>query len=396
MTSKTQPLGPGVALAHDWMTGFRGGERVLEAFCELFPEAPIYTLIHVPGATSPTIERHSVHTSFLNRVPGIGESYRKFLPLFPLAVDRMRIQTHSQAHNSQPIETLLSSSHCVIKGLKKPAGAVHVSYVHSPMRYMYDQYDHYFGADAPLLHRVGARVFRSSLVKWDRASNHNVDLMLANSKFVQARIRKYYEIDSEVVYPFVDFSDFARAQTPEAKGGAPAGAETVEPSTKSDYFVMVTAFAPNKRVDLAIEAFNRLRLKLVIIGSGQLESQLRSIAGPTIEFRGSVSRPEVVATLRSARALVFPGIEDFGITPLEALASNTPVIAFRAGGVLETLTEDDTVFFDQLSIESLVDAVQRFDRARLSIDRSRLQVFSRERFQREILEKIEQARLAKC
>jgi glycosyltransferase involved in cell wall biosynthesis len=354
---------------HDWLTGFRGGERMLEVFCEMFPEAPLYTLLNIPGSTSPTIENRKIETSFLNGIPGIKKNYRKFLPLFPLAADHLKIK--------ELAEVVLSSSHCVIKGVQKPKGAVHVSYIHSPMRYMYDQYDQYFGPGSSLTNRVGARVFRDYLVKWDRQSNQNVDLMIANSNFVRERIRRFYEQDADVVYPFVELRDFEQLR--------------YSPVQKQDYFVMVTAFAPNKRVDLAIEAFNQLKLPLVIIGSGQLEAELKRQAEPHVRFLGSVNRAEVIQTLASARALIFPGVEDFGIVPLESLASGTPVIALKAGGVLETLTEADTVFFEELSVKSLMKAVREFESRQFSLDFDRLRAFSRERFQSEINDRIEYA-----
>lgn len=355
-----------MVLLHDWLTGFRGGERVLEAFCELYPAAPIYTLLHARGSTSPTIESRLVRASFLNRIPGIVENYRKFLPMMPLAADWMRI-CESDA------DVVLSSSHCVIKGVRKPPGSLHVCYVHSPMRYMYDQYDNYFGPQASMLVRLGAQLFRNYLVNWDITSNDNVDVMIANSAFVRERIRRYYQRDADVVHPFVELADFTEVQA--------------RPPPKGEEFVMVTAFAPNKRVDLAIEAFNRMKLPLTIIGSGQQESELRRAAGPTVKFLGNVDRARVIDVLARGRALIFPGVEDFGITPLEALAAGTPVIACRAGGVLETLTEDDSVFFDEPTPESLIAAVERFQKMNLRPDFARLQKFSRARFLREIQER---------
>lgn len=370
-----------VALAHDWLTGFRGGEWILEALCELFPKSPLYTLVRIPGSTSPKIEDREIHTSFLNDLPGVAGGYRKFLPLFPTAVSRMKV--------ASDVDTLVSTSHCVIKGLRKPEGAYHLSYIHSPMRYMYDQFDAYFGASsgASLPVRAAANLVRPYLVNWDKASNANVDLLVANSAFVRERIRRYYGRDAVVVHPFVETRDF---EVPPSflKRDAPS-AEI----SKGDFFLMVTAFAPNKRVDLAIEAFNELKLPLKIIGGGQDEARLRAMAGPTIEFMGNVARVGVVEHFKRARGFVFPGVEDFGITPLESLAAGTPLIAFRAGGVLETLRPEDTEFFDEPTVASLVAGVNRFlERERQGdfvVDRSRLGAFSRAEFQRKILDLIE-------
>lgn len=349
---------PDVVLAHDWITGFRGGERVLDAFCELYPKAPLYTLIHARGTASERIEDRKIHSSLLNYIPGAKTKYRMLLPILPRVVEGVTVR--------ESCRVLLSSHHCVIKGLKKPPGAVHISYVHSPMRYMYDQYDNYFGPSASWPIRMGGKLFRHYLVGWDLASNGNVDFMIANSSFVRERIRKFYKRDAEVIHPFVDLKDFS-----EIKAQAPS---------KETYFVIVSAFAPNKRVDLAIEACNRLRIPLKIVGSGQLEGLLKSLAGPTIEFLGNRTRSEIVQLLASAQALIFPGVEDFGITPLESLAAGTPVVAFRAGGVLETLTDADTLFFNDPTVESLMGALRAFSRFNSNIDEARLTEFSRERF----------------
>ena len=369
MAAMNQPKNkPGeVALLHDWLTGFRGGERVFEAMCEMYPGSPIYTLLHAPGSTSENIESHPIRTSFLNSIPGIEKNYRKFLPVFPLAADSMKIDPE--------VKLVLSSSHCVIKGVKKPKGSVHISYVHSPMRYMYDQYDQYFGPGTPLLQRAGARAVRNYITNWDIESNDNVDVLIANSKFVQERIRKFYGRDSIVVHPFVDLEDFTDIQA--------------NPPPREDFYVMVTAFAPNKRVDLAIEAANKLGRELKIIGGGQLEKQLRTLAGPTVHFLGHLSRADVITTLAKARALLFPGVEDFGITPLEALAVGTPVIAFAAGGVLETLSSQDTIFFDKQNMNSLAEAMERFESKPPQPDRQRLDYFTKEQFTSKIMSEIE-------
>lgn len=354
-----------VVLLHDWLTGFRGGERVLEAFCELFPDAPIYTLIHKKGSCGPIIESKKIHTSFLNSIPGIEKHYRKFLPLFPKAVEAMKI--------IEEADIILSSSHCVIKGLKKPEGSKHISYIHSPMRYLYDQFDVYFGQDAPFYQRNGIKLFREYLTRWDIKSNKNVDVMIGNSHFVSQRINTYYKKEARVIHPFVDLADFREVQN--------------NPLPKEDYFVMVTAFAPNKRVDLAIEAFNKMGKNLHIIGSGQQEKMLKAMAGPSIKFFGNLSRTEVIEQFAKARALIFPGVEDFGITPLEALASGTPVIAYKIGGVLETLNDDVCEFFSQQNIDGLIGAVSNFEWKTFDTKKllARAEDFSKENFKNRIL-----------
>lgn len=347
-----------VALLHDWLVGYRGGERILDALCELYPEAPIYTLIHEPGSTSPRIEGREIHTSFLNSIPGIHKNYRKFLPLFPKAAESLKIK--------DSVDLVVSSSHCVIKGVTKPKGIPHLSYIHSPMRYLYDQFDTYFGPSAPLYQQWGARAFRGYLTHWDLNSNNNVDLMVANSHFVQERISRLYNRESKVVFPFVDLEDF----------------KNLGPVPKQDYFVMVTAFAPNKRVDLAIAACQKLGLNLKIIGSGQMEKQLKAMAGPSTEFLGNASRDQVIQAYAGAQALIFPGVEDFGITPLESLAAGTPVIAFKAGGVLDTLNDQVAHFFEEASTEALVQALQNFraEKYKAELLKARAAEFSKARF----------------
>jgi glycosyltransferase involved in cell wall biosynthesis len=358
-----------VVLMHDWLTGFRGGERVLEVFCEMFPDAPLYTLLHKKGSTTPLIENRKVVTSFLNYIPGIHTHYRKFLPLFPLAANMMKI--------TEDADLVISSSHCVIKGVKKPLNSKHISYIHSPMRYLYDQYDVYFGPQAPVYQRLGAKVFKNYLVNWDLASNSNVDVPIANAGFVKQRIKKYYHIDSDVIHPFVDLKDFRENQK--------------DPAKKEDFYIMVTAFAPNKRVDLAIKAFNKMGKKLKIIGSGQQEQELKEMSGETVEFLGNVSREEVVKTFSKAKALIFPGTEDFGITPLESLASGTPVIAYRIGGVLETLNEKVAVFFNEQSETDLIGAVEEFEKKTFNTEDlyARAEDFSRENFKKNIQDLID-------
>jgi len=358
-----------VVLTHDWLTGFRGGERVLEALCEMYPDASLYTLLYQGGSTSQTIENRKIKCSFLDQIPGIHKNYRKFLPLFPMAVDRMKIE--------EDADLVISSSHCVIKGIEIPKGAKHLVFFHSPMRYIYDQFPTYFGPGTSMIQRIAAHIVRPYLKFWDYHSNKQIHQMLGNSSFVKSRIEMFYDRPAEVVYPFVDLKDFRPYQS--------------NPPAKEDFYLMVSAFAPNKRVDLAVKTFNELGLPLKIVGSGQMESELKSMAKSNIEFMGFRSREEIIDLYLKAKGFIFPGIEDFGITPLESLASGTPIIAFKAGGVLETLNDDVAEFFTEPTVESLSLAVgnaekRDFDRSKLY---ARAEDFSKEKFKQDIANQVE-------
>jgi glycosyltransferase involved in cell wall biosynthesis len=373
-----------VALIHDWLVGMRGGERVLEAFCDLYPDADLYTLLHKEGACSKTIERMRIHTSFLDRLPAVHTRYRHYLPLFPHAIESFDLNA---------CDVVLSSSHCVAKGVITPPRTVHVSYVHTPMRYLWDQYADYFGPGrAGALTRLGARLFGTPLRTWDEASAGRVDLYLANSLHVASRIEKRYRRRAEVIPPPVDLSRFH-----------PRPREDV-----GDDYLMVTAFAPYKRVELAIEAFNRLGRPLKIVGSGQEERRLRALAGSRVELLGTRSDPEVAELMSRCRALIFPGEEDAGITPVEVQAAGRPVIALSRGGALETILglsdhgsvrPPTGVFFETPTVEALVAAVERFE-AHLEdftpeAARQNAERFDIERFKGRIREVLERAMKAR-
>ena len=298
-----------VALVHDWLTGMRGGEKCLEVLCELFPAADLFTLVHVPGSVSPTIERHPIRTSLLQRLPGSARRYRWYLPLMPMAIEAFDLSAY---------DLILSSSHCVAKGVIPRPDALHVAYMHTPMRYAWDLWPQYFPPSGPLSRYV-VPLLLNYLRTWDTTSAQRVDRFLANSQFVAQRIAKYYRRRATVVYPPVDTEFF----TP---GGEPG-----------DYYLMVTALVPYKGVDLAIQAFNALRRPLKIIGSGPLAAQYRALAGPHIELLGWRSNAELCQYYAACRAVIFPAQEDFGIVPLEANATGRPVIALGLGGALETV-----------------------------------------------------------
>ncbi|MEK7690106.1 MAG: glycosyltransferase [Bdellovibrionota bacterium] len=326
-----------VAIVHDWLTGMRGGEYVLEAMIGMYPDCDLFTLLHVPGALSPTIESRPIRTSKLQSVPGAARWYRHFLPLMPRLIEQFDLTGY---------DLVISSSHCVAKGVHKPRGSFHVSYVHAPMRYIWDLYDDYFGKDvASLPVRIAARTVRGYLRSWDQATAtpDKVDVFLANSRFVAEKISRIYHRESTVVHPFANHKRFQRPRQPTAS------------------YLMSGAFAPNKRVDLAIMAFNEMKLPLRIVGGGQDEIRLRAMAGPNITFLGQISNTEIEIEFSKARAFVFPGIEDFGITPIEAMAAGCPVIAYQGGGVLESVTPQVGMFFKPQTAAALQTAVTQFE-----------------------------------
>ncbi len=324
-----------VALVHDWLNGMRGGEKCLEVLCELFPDADLYTLIHEKGKLSKVIESMKISTSFIQHMPFGLKKYRHYLPLFPLAIEQFKLNGY---------DLIVSSSHCVAKGVKHDDSVYHISYVHSPMRYVWDQFDTYFRQPrTSMLVRIGAEATRSYLQHWDSKTSKRVDTFICNSQNIRRKIRDYYNRESQVVHPPVDLSFFRPGKA------------------KESYYLMVGAFAPNKRVDLAVKAFNQLKLPLKIAGRGQDEAYCRSIAEENIEFHGTLSNKKLLELYQQARALVFPGEDDFGITPLEAQACNTPVIAYASGGALETVTNQTGIFFSENKVEALCEAVQEME-----------------------------------
>jgi glycosyltransferase involved in cell wall biosynthesis len=328
-----------VALVHDWLTGLRGGERVLEQLCLLYPGADIFTLVYVPGSCGEIIERHRIAASFLDRLPKRG--YRHYLPLFPLAIESFDLSAY---------DLVVSTSHAVAKGCKPPAHAVHVAYIHTPMRYVWDQFDAYFGPGrAGPLTRIAAQMLAPMLRRWDVHSTRRAHGLIANSRFVAERIRRYWDrqVDA-VVYPPVDTSRFV----PAAEGPSP-----------DEYALIVSALVPYKRIELAVSAFSRLKRPLWIVGDGPERERLAKAAGPSVRFLGNVPEAELPRLYASARFFVLPGEEDFGIAAVEAQAAGRPVLALGRGGALETVVDEETgVFFGQPTVEALLEGVAAVDR----------------------------------
>ncbi len=326
-----------VALVHDWLTGLRGGERVLEQLCLMYPDADIFTLVYVPGSCGEIIERHRIVTSFLDRLPK--RSYRHYLPLFPLAIERFDLGAY---------DLVVSTSHAVAKGCRPAPHAVHVAYVHTPMRYVWDQFDAYFGRGrAGTLTRVAAHAVAPLLRWWDVSSTRRVQGIVANSQFVAGRIERYWgrKVDA-VVYPPVDTSRFV----PAAEG-------------PEDYALIVSALVPYKRVDLAVSAFSRLKRPLRVAGDGPDRRRLEAAAGQSVRFLGPVAHDDLPGLFARARFFVLPGEEDFGIAPVEAQAAGRPVLALGRGGALETVIDGETgVFFQEPTVESLIEGIAAIDK----------------------------------
>jgi glycosyltransferase involved in cell wall biosynthesis len=376
MAERPLPASVRVALVHDWLTGMRGGEKCLEVFAELFPDADLFTLVHVPGSVSPAIERLRIHTSFLQRLPGIARSYRRALPLFPRAIEALNLAGY---------DLVLSSSHCVAKAARPARGALAVCYCYTPMRYIWDRFDDYLGAGAGWK-RLAGRLVAAPLRRWDVATARRVRLWLAISNDVRARVLRIYgtpERSVEVIFPPVDTAVFH----PDAAPAPPPGLGS------RAYELVVSAFAPYKRLDLAIAACRRAGRRLVIVGGGPDEAKLRRLADGAggrgdVVFAGAVPTEQLPAYYVHCRSFLFPGIEDFGITPLEATACGRPVVAYRAGGALDTVREGlNGLFFDAQTPEALAAALAdprldaTWDTGAMAAHAAR---FGRERFAREI------------
>ncbi len=373
-----------VAIVHDWLTGMRGGERCLEVFCELFPDADLFTLLHNRGSVSARIEDMRIHTSFVPSLPGAAQFYRYYLPLFPLAVEQFDLRRY---------DLVLSSSHCAAKGVRTAPHQLHLCYCYTPMRYVWDMAHTYFSKEVlGFFSRKLIPPVLNYLRVWDVFSSQRVDSFIAISQHIAARIAKHYRRTADVIYPPVEVGRFRH-------------------NSAGDYYLLVSAFAPYKRIDLVLDAFRELALPLRVIGEGQERRRLLRHAGPTVKFLGRLSDDEVAEQMAHCKAFVFAAEEDFGIAPLEAQAAGKPVIAYGRGGVTETikgltLTGDDErdadelkrgkhhgLFFARQDAASLAHAVRFYEKHADAFSAERIQAnvagFDRERFKQEIARAIE-------
>jgi glycosyltransferase involved in cell wall biosynthesis len=368
-------FGP-VAIVHDWLTSMRGGERVVEALCGLFPEAAVFTLRCDRQRLSPVLARRRVTTSFIDRVaqaPLVRGRFRGMLPLFPMAIESFKLDG---------FKLVISSSHCVATGALAPQEALHVAYVHSPMRYVREGQATY--EQSVRGGRVGRLVFKAAahyLRMWDATAGARPDVMIANSTYTSERIRRYYQRDSEVIAPPIETRRFE-----------PLSGDAGEDAP----FLLVSALVPNKRVELAVQAMAGRRERLVVVGEGSERRRLERLAGPNVSFRGWVSDPALDVLYGSCRGLLHPGVDDFGMVMAEALAAGKPVIAAAEGGAPDIVRSgDDGLLFDSPTVESLRGALDRFALMRPRFEPARLRArarrFDRAVFERRFLEVVENA-----
>jgi glycosyltransferase involved in cell wall biosynthesis len=330
------------ALVHDWLTGMRGGEKVLLSLARLFPDAPIHTLLHVKGSLCAELERRDIRTTFVQRLPAASRRYRHYLPLFPAAAATIDLRGY---------DLVISSSHCVAKGVRPDPRAVHLCYCHTPMRYVWDRYDDYFG---PGRVRAPARwlipLVAEGLRAWDVATAGRVHRYAANSAHVAARIRRFYGREAEVIPPPVDVDFF-----------------TPGPDVPGEFDLVVSALAPYKRVGLVLEAYRGTGRPLRIVGTGPEAGRLRALAPPEATFLGQVDDATLRDLYRRCRIVIMAGVEDFGIVPLEAMACGRPALVYAEGGGPESVVPGETgLLFTEADPGALRAAVSSLDSRRFS------------------------------
>lgn len=349
-------VAPKIAIVHDWLVKHRGGERVLDAILELFPSADVFTLFSDPNSFKGNVGKHTIHTSWMNRLPYISHYYQGLLPLMPLAVESLNLGQY---------DLVLSTSHCVAKGVLTRPGSTHLSYCLTPARYAWDLTSEYLkGGISQTLAHPFLHYFR----QWDALNSQRVDQFATTSHWVRQRIHHFYRRDATVIPAFADLDRYQ-----------------IIPGDRGKYYLVVSALVPYKRIDLAIKACEALRKKLIIVGIGSELEKLRSLAGPHTVFLGNQSDVKIAELYAGAQALLFPGLEDFGIVPIEAMACGTPVIAYGYGGVIDTVVEGETgLFFREQTVEALTTLLLEFDLQKTQFDphvlRQRALHFGRSKF----------------
>lgn len=324
-----------VALLHYWLTNLRGGEKVLAELAGLYPDADIFTHAYDASKMAGVFGKHKIYETFIGKLPLGRKHCQKYLPLMPLALQQLNLDAYN---------LIISSESGPIKGIRKPAGAKHICYCHTPMRYLWDMYDDYYH-NTGFSGKIAMSLFKSYLRSYDLKSVDSVDYFIANSNFVRERIKRIYGRESVVIHPPVNTVFFQSGKY-----------------EKKDYYVYAGQLIPYKHPELAVQACRKLGRRLVVIGNGNMKEELQCIADPGITFLGRASDEDMRRCYAEAQALIFPGVEDFGIVPVEAQAAGTPVIALGKGGALETVTSNTTgLFFQECKVESLVEAILEFE-----------------------------------
>lgn len=356
-----------IAIVCDWLTTQGGAEKIILGLHELFPNAPIYTSLYNPEKVK-GFQNAEIHTSYLQKIPGAKSHHQFLLYLMPRAFESFDLSNY---------DIVISSSHSCAKGIIVSPGTLHVSYCHSPMRYAWENHQNYIKeyAISGVIKKIAPFLIHKIRL-WDRLSADRVDQFIANSKYIKTRIKKFYRRDSAVIYPFISTQNFYSS------------------ATQSDFYLAVGRLTSYKKFDLIVEAFNKLQLPLKIVGTGNMEKSLKAKAQPNIEFLGFVPDDQLRDLYSQAKGLIFPQCEDFGIIPLEAMASGCPVIAYQKGGALETIIEGQTgIFFQEQTVDSIINAIKIFNKT--SFDRQKITAhtaqFDQKIFNKNFLEFLENA-----
>lgn len=356
-----------VAIVHEWLTIYGGSERVTEIFHEIFPEAPIYCLVYDKDTMPARFKNYDIRTTFVQKLPFAKKHYKSYLPVMPRAFEELDLTEY---------DLVISSSSACAKGVITRSDAIHICYCHTPTRYFWEFYYEYV-KNMGKIKKTVISMFIHKLRMWDRLAADRVDNFIANSNYIAGRISKYYRRESKVIFP-------------------PVNTHLYNISDKDEnYYLIVSRLVTYKRIDLAVEAFNKMGLPLVIVGDGPQRNELEKIAKPNIKFLGRLSDEEIRKYYSTCKAFIFPGEEDFGITPVECEASGRPVIAYGRGGALDTVLDKKTgIFFKEQNAESLIEAVEKFDKFGVEYTKEQIkeysEKFSVDRFKKEFKDYIDQ------
>ena len=357
-----------VAIVHYWLVTMRGGEKVLEELCKLFPQADIFTNVYDESKISDTIKSHKIYTTKINKWPMAKKLYQKYMPFMPKALMDLDLTGY---------DLVISSESGPAKGVVPSPNAFHLCYCHTPMRYLWDMYHEYFRKSNPIV-KFFMKSMIPSLRLWDVMSSNLVDCFVANSHYVQARIKRYYNRDAKVIFPPCDIEKYVNNQR-----------------NPKDFYLFFGQLVGYKRADLAIEACIKSGRKLVVIGDGKSKEAQKYANTGLITFTGRVSDEEVAKYLSEAKALIFPGIEDFGIIPVEANAAGCPVLAYKEGGAIDSIKENETgLFFEEQTAESIIECMNKFEQLESSFTNrdvftNHVKQFSKEEFINQISKTIE-------